>query len=81
VNKIRQGKIKSNLDRSGFFSYTGQGSREHKRDLYVDSSLAMQRIRHIEEEEEMNRISTGKMVKQRSLNRILKVIKNNGVAK
>jgi hypothetical protein len=58
-----------------------QQSREHKRDLYVDSSLAMQRIRHIEEEEEMNRISTGKMVKQRSLNRILKVIKNNGVAK
>jgi hypothetical protein len=41
----------------------------------------MQRIRHIEEEEEMNRISTGKMVKNRSLNRILKVIKNNGVAK
>jgi hypothetical protein len=34
----------------------------------------------IEEEEEMKRISTGKMVKQRSLNRILKVIKNNGVA-
>jgi hypothetical protein len=29
-----------------------QPSREHKREVFVDSSLAMQRIRHIEEEEE-----------------------------
>jgi hypothetical protein len=40
-----------------------QQSREHKREAYVDSNLAMQRIRHIEEEEEMNKASTGKMVK------------------
>ncbi len=58
-----------------------QQSRDHKREAYVDSNLAMQRIRHIEEEEEMRRNTTGRVVvRQRSLTRILKVIKGNATA-
>jgi hypothetical protein len=39
-------------------------SRDQKREAYVDSNIAMQRIRHIEEEEEMGRVANnGRMSK------------------